>query len=105
MKKDTDASESHYTKSSQLHSFYNGKIEIASKCCIRDFNDFALWYTPGVAEPCRLISKNREAVFDNTNKGNSVAIVSDGSRVLGLGDIGPEASLPAMEGKALLFKF
>ena len=105
MKKDADASKDHYLKSSKLHNFYNGKIEIASKCCIRDFNDFAFWYTPGVAEPCRLISKNREAVFDNTNKGNSVAIVSDGSRVLGLGDIGPEASLPAMEGKALLFKF
>lgn len=94
-----------YSKSRQLHTFYKGKIEIASKCCIRDFNDFAMWYTPGVAAPCKLIKRNREAVFDNTNKGNTIAIVSDGSRVLGLGDIGPEASLPAMEGKALLFKF
>jgi len=105
IKKEEDESRNHYQKSRQLHRFYNGKIEIASKCCIRDFNDFAIWYTPGVAEPCRLIKENREAVFDNTNKGNSIAIISDGSRVLGLGDIGPEASLPAMEGKALLFKF
>lgn len=89
----------------RLHSFYKGKIEIASKCCIRDFNDFAIWYTPGVAEPCKEIYKNREAVYENTNKGNTVAIVSDGTRVLGLGDIGPEASLPVMEGKALLFKY
>jgi len=105
MVKDIDLSANHYAKSRKLHSFYNGKIEIASKCCIRGLNDFAIWYTPGVAEPCRLITKNKEAVFENTNKGNSIAIVSDGSRVLGLGDIGPEASLPAMEGKALLFKF
>jgi len=105
MKKELMKSKRTYSKSRQLHSFYKGKIEIASKCCIRDLDDFAMWYTPGVAEPCKLITKNREAVFDNTNKGNTIAIVSDGSRVLGLGDIGPEASLPAMEGKALLFKF
>ena len=105
MGKNNNSVVNHYVKSRQLHRFYNGKIEIASKCCIRDLNDFAIWYTPGVAEPCRLITKNKEAVFENTNKGNSIAIVSDGSRVLGLGDIGPEASLPAMEGKALLFKF
>lgn len=89
----------------RLHSFYKGKIEIASKCCVRDFNDFAIWYTPGVAEPCKAIYKNKEAVYENTNKGNTIAIVSDGTRVLGLGDIGPEASLPVMEGKALLFKY
>jgi len=92
-------------KSLELHPFYNGKIEITSKCCIRDFNDFAIWYTPGVAEPCKIISEDKEAVFKNTNKGNTIAIISDGTRVLGLGDIGPEACLPAMEGKALLFKF
>ena len=92
-------------KALRLHPFYNGKIEITSKCYIKDFNDFAIWYTPGVAEPCRAIKKNRDAVFDNTNKGNTIAIITDGTRVLGLGDIGPEACLPVMEGKALLFKF
>jgi len=92
-------------KALKLHSFYNGKIEIISKCYIKDFNDFAVWYTPGVAEPCKSIIKDRNAVFENTNKGNTIAIVTDGTRVLGLGDIGPEACLPAMEGKALLFKF
>ncbi len=89
----------------ELHPFYNGKIEIASKCCIRDFSDFAIWYTPGVAEPCKVISENKDAVFEYTNKGNTIAAISDGSRVLGLGDIGPEAGLPVMEGKALLFKY
>jgi malate dehydrogenase (oxaloacetate-decarboxylating) len=92
-------------KSLRLHPFYNGKIEITSKCYIKDFNDFAIWYTPGVAEPCRAILKDRNAVYKNTNKGNTIAIITDGTRVLGLGDIGPEACLPAMEGKALLFKF
>jgi malate dehydrogenase (oxaloacetate-decarboxylating) len=92
-------------KSRRLHPFYNGKIEITSKCYIKDINDFAIWYTPGVAEPCRAIIKDRNAVYENTNKGNTIAIITDGTRVLGLGDIGPEACLPAMEGKALLFKF
>jgi malate dehydrogenase (oxaloacetate-decarboxylating) len=92
-------------KALKLHPFYNGKIEITSKCYIKDFNDFAIWYTPGVAEPCREILKNKDAVFYNTNKGNTIAIVTDGTRVLGLGDVGPEACLPAMEGKALLFKY
>lgn len=89
----------------RLHPFYKGKIEVIPKCCIRDFNDFAIWYTPGVAAPCEDISKNKERVFDHTNKWNTVAVVSDGTRVLGLGDIGPEAALPVMEGKALLFKY
>jgi len=89
----------------KLHPFYKGKIEIACKCCIRDFNDFAIWYSPGVAEPCKAISENKDAVYENTNKWNTIAIVSDGTRVLGLGDIGPEASLPVMEGKSLLFKY
>ncbi|HHF98180.1 MAG TPA: NADP-dependent malic enzyme, partial [Candidatus Aerophobetes bacterium] len=89
----------------KLHPFYKGKIEIVPKCVIRDFNDFAIWYTPGVAKPCREIEKDKEKVYENTNKWNTVAVVSDGTRVLGLGDIGPEAALPVMEGKALLFKY
>jgi malate dehydrogenase (oxaloacetate-decarboxylating) len=89
----------------RLHPFYRGKIEVIPKCRIRDFNDFAVWYTPGVAAPCREIQKDREKVYEMTNKWNFVAVVSDGSRVLGLGDIGPEAGLPVMEGKALLYKY
>jgi malate dehydrogenase (oxaloacetate-decarboxylating) len=89
----------------KLHPFYQGKIEIIPKCTVRDFQDFAIWYTPGVAEPCKAIKANPEAVFDHTNIGNTVAVVSDGTRVLGLGDIGPAAGLPVMEGKALLFKY
>jgi malate dehydrogenase (oxaloacetate-decarboxylating) len=89
----------------RLHPFYKGKVEIVSKCCVRDFNDFAIWYTPGVAQPCKDIAKNPDRVYDYTNKANTVAVISDGTRVLGLGDIGPEAGLPVMEGKALLFKY
>ncbi len=89
----------------KLHPFYKGKIEVTPKCCIRDLNDFAIWYTPGVAKPCKDIQANPEKVFEHTNKWNSVAVVSDGTRVLGLGDIGPEAALPVMEGKALIFKY
>ena len=89
----------------RLHPFYRGKIEIVPKCRVRDFDDFGIWYTPGVAEPCKEIQKNPLKVYDYTNKWNTVAIVSDGTRVLGLGDIGPEASLPVMEGKSLLFKY
>ncbi len=89
----------------KLHPFYKGKVQIVSKCVIRDFNDFAIWYTPGVAAPCRAIQAEPELVYEHTNKGNCIAVVSDGTRVLGLGDIGPEAGLPVMEGKALLFKY
>ncbi|MFC2004190.1 NADP-dependent malic enzyme [Chloroflexota bacterium] len=89
----------------KLHPFYRGKMQTVPKCEVRDFNDFAIWYTPGVAEPCRAIKADREKVYEYTNKWNTVAVVSDGTRVLGLGDIGPEAGLPVMEGKALLFKY
>jgi malate dehydrogenase (oxaloacetate-decarboxylating) len=89
----------------RLHPFYQGKLAVTPKCWIQDLDDFAIWYTPGVAAPCRDIAQNPERVFAHTNKGNFVAIVSDGSRVLGLGDIGPHAALPVMEGKAILFKY
>jgi malate dehydrogenase (oxaloacetate-decarboxylating) len=89
----------------RLHPYYRGKIETALKCAVRDFSDFAIWYTPGVAAPCRAIAEDPEKVYEHTNKWNTVAVISDGTRVLGLGDIGPKAGLPVMEGKALLYKY
>ena len=89
----------------RLHPFYRGKVEVALKARIHDFNDFAIWYTPGVAAPCRAIAEDPELVYEHTHKWNTVAVVSDGTRVLGLGDIGPKAGLPVMEGKALLYKY
>jgi malate dehydrogenase (oxaloacetate-decarboxylating) len=89
----------------RLHPFYRGKIETTLKCTVRSFDDFAIWYTPGVAAPCRAIAADPEKVYDYTNKWNTVMVVSDGTRVLGLGDIGPKAGLPVMEGKALLYKY
>lgn len=88
----------------RLHAFYRGKVQIAPRCPVRDLRDFSLWYTPGVASSCRAIIDEPERVWEQTNRGNAIAIVSDGSRVLGLGNIGPEAGLPVMEGKSLLFK-
>jgi malate dehydrogenase (oxaloacetate-decarboxylating) len=88
-----------------LHEFYGGKIEIIPKVQISSYRDFSIWYTPGVASIAKEISKDFSKLFKYTNKGNTVAIVSDGSRTLGLGDIGPYSSLPVMEGKALLFKY
>lgn len=89
----------------RLHPFYQGKIQTALKCPVRDFTDFAIWYTPGVAKPCLDIAANPDTVYQHTNKANTIAIVSDGTRVLGLGDIGPEAAMPVMEGKGILFKY
>ena len=88
-----------------LHPFYRGKMQTLPKCCIRDINDMSIWYSPGVAAPCKAIQADPMKVYDMTNKWNTVAVISDGTRVLGLGDIGPEAALPVMEGKALLFKY
>ena len=109
---ETPAAEEQLTKAEQpavaalkLHPFYRGKIETVPKVCIRSLDDFAIWYTPGVAASCRAIEADAEVVYEHTNKWNTVAIISDGTRVLGLGDIGPKAGLPVMEGKALLFKY
>ncbi len=87
------------------HRFYRGKVEVLPKCAIRDLDDFAIYYTPGVAEPCLEIKDDPDTAYEYTSKWNTVAIVTDGSRVLGLGNIGALASLPVMEGKALLFKY
>ncbi len=89
----------------KMHPYFKGKIASTLKCCVRDFNDFAIWYTPGVAAACRDIEAHPEKVFEHTNKGNMVAVVSDGTRVLGLGDIGAHAAIPVMEGKSILFKY
>jgi len=88
-----------------LHRFYEGKVQIMPKCAITSPKDFSIWYTPGVAQPCKEIQANPDKSFELTNRWNYVAVVTDGTRVLGLGDIGPEAAMPVMEGKALLFKY
>lgn len=87
-----------------MHKKYRGKIEVCSKVAVENKDDLSTAYTPGVAEPCREIHKDLSKVYDYTTKGNMVAVVTDGTAVLGLGDIGPEAALPVMEGKAVLFK-
>lgn len=97
-------SSSYERKSSEWHKFYKGKMSVTLKVPIRSFEDFAVWYTPGVAQPCKEIQKDPRLIFEYANVGNSVAIVTDGSRILGLGNIG-KAGLPVMEGKALLFKY
>jgi len=89
----------------KMHKFYKGKIQVLPRCQIRDYNDFSIWYSPGVSAPSSEIFKDKNKVYEYTNKWNSIAIVSDGTRVLGLGNIGPEAALPVMEGKSLLFKY
>lgn len=88
----------------KLHREWNGKISTVAKAKVKDRHDLAVAYTPGVAAPCRIIAENKAAVYNYTLKANTVAVVSDGSAVLGLGNIGPEAAMPVMEGKCVLFK-
>lgn len=91
-------------KALKLHEEWNGKLETVSKAPVKSREDLALAYTPGVAEPCKVIAQDKEAAYLYTMKANTVAVVSDGSAVLGLGNIGPYAAMPVMEGKAVLFK-
>lgn len=91
-------------KALMLHEQWNGKIDTTAKSSVKTREDLALAYTPGVAEPCKVIAKDKEAAYKYTWKANTIAVVSDGSAVLGLGNIGPEAAMPVMEGKAVLFK-
>jgi malate dehydrogenase (oxaloacetate-decarboxylating) len=88
----------------KMHEFWNGKLETTAKCSVKTREDLAIAYTPGVAEPCMEIAKDREAAYKYTIKANTIAVISDGSAVLGLGNIGPYAAMPVMEGKAVLFK-
>ena len=97
-------SEEIYAKSLELHRIKKGKVAIESRMPVDSMADLALAYTPGVAEPCREIARNPDAIYEVTSKGNMVAVITDGSAVLGLGDIGPDAALPVMEGKSILFK-
>ncbi|MCI4329659.1 MAG: NADP-dependent malic enzyme [Thermoplasmata archaeon] len=92
-------------RSVRLAKFYQGKVEMVPKVPVRSLEDFGLWYTPGIAAVSKAIQADKDASFDLTGRWNTIAIVTDGSRVLGLGNIGPEAALPVMEGKALLFKY
>lgn len=87
-----------------MHEKWNGKLETVSKTPVKSREDLAIAYTPGVAEPCKVIAEDKEAAYKYTMKANTVAVVSDGSAVLGLGNIGPHAAMPVMEGKAVLFK-
>lgn len=91
-------------KALALHKKWNGKLDTAPKCQVKSREDLAIAYTPGVAEPCKVIADNKEEAYNYTIKANTVAVVSDGSAVLGLGNIGAEAAMPVMEGKAVLFK-
>lgn len=89
----------------KMHPFYKGKVEVSLKAPVRKFSDFSIWYTPGVAKSCLAIRDDPANSWEHTNRSNTIAVISDGTRVLGLGDIGPEAAMPVMEGKALLFKY
>lgn len=91
-------------KAVRKHKEWNGKIEIVTRVPLQTKEDLALAYTPGVAEACEKIKKENDLVYEYTRKGNLVAVITDGTAVLGLGDIGPEAGMPVMEGKCALFK-
>jgi len=91
-------------KALKMHEEWNGKLAITSKCSVRSREDLAIAYTPGVAAPCKAIAENKQLAYKYTMKANTIAVVSDGSAVLGLGNIGPYAAMPVMEGKAVLFK-
>ena len=91
-------------KALKIHEEWQGKLDVVSKCNISTSEDLALAYTPGVAKPCEVIAEDKKAAYKYTIKSNTIAVISDGSAVLGLGNIGPEAALPVMEGKAVLFK-
>jgi len=101
-KKETDR---FYKLAAKYAEFYKGKVEVVPKVPIRELLDFAIWYTPGVAEPSRIIAKDPELSFEMSGRWNTIAVVSDGTRVLGLGNIGPEGAYPVMEGKALIFRY
>ena len=92
-------------KAMAYSKFYAGKVGVAPKVPVRSLDDFGIWYTPGVAAVSEAISSNPDLSFELTGRWNSVAVVTDGSRVLGLGNIGPEGALPVMEGKALIYKY
>ncbi len=89
----------------KLHSFYRGKLQVMPKCQVRNLDDFSIYYSPGVAAPCRAIEADESKMEEYTNRGNTIAVISDCTRVLGLGDIGPKAGYPVMEGKCLIFKY
>ena len=91
-------------KALKMHEEWNGKLETIAKSHVKTREDLAIAYTPGVAEPCKVIAEDKEAAYKYTIKSNTIAVVSDGSAVLGLGNIGPLAAMPVMEGKAVLFK-
>ncbi|MDG6924913.1 MAG: NADP-dependent malic enzyme, partial [Nitrososphaerota archaeon] len=92
-------------KALEYSAYYGGKIEMVPKIPVRSLDDFSIWYTPGVAAVARAIERDADLSFEYTNRWNTVAVLTDGSRVLGLGNVGPEASLPVMEGKALIYKY
>ncbi|WP_269850755.1 hypothetical protein [Methanosarcina horonobensis] len=104
IKNENDVHTSLYQESLAMHRRLGGVLEVASKVHLRTIHDLSVAYTPGVAEPCRKISENPNLVYLYTLKKNTVAVVTDGSAVLGLGNIGPYAALPVMEGKAIIFK-